>query len=90
MRISLLETEQIEAHLLKRMETGDTLVFGARLLLDEELRGKTEWQQKTYHLIKLYGREQLKQEIAGAHQKLFSEEEHKTFRQKVLQLFRKP
>ena len=89
MRTSLIETEQIDAHLMQRSDTGESLVFEAKMLLDTELKEKVQWQQKAYHLVKLYGRDQLRQEIEAVHQKLFSEERHKTFRQRIMSLFKK-
>lgn len=89
MRTSLIETEQIEAYLLQRSDTGESLVFEAKMLLDPELMEKAQWQQKTYSLIKLYGRDQLRQEIETVHQKLFTENQHQSFRQKIMSLFTK-
>jgi len=89
MRTSLRETEQIEAHILRLSEPGDTLVFEARLLLDAELKDKLLWQQKTYSLVRRYGREQLKGEIEAVHQKLFNNEKHTSFRQKIMRFFSK-
>ena len=89
MRTSLIETEQIEAHLLQLGDTGDALVFEAKMLLEPELKEKVIWQQKTYQIVRQYGHEQLRQEIASAHQKLFSEERHQSFRQKIMRLFSK-
>jgi hypothetical protein len=68
-------------------EQGDALVFEARLLLDTELREKMQWQQEAYRLVKVYGRDQLKQEIEAVHQKLFTEPEHLSFSQKIRRLF---
>jgi len=87
MRTSLIETEQIEAHLLHLSEPGDTLVFEARLLLDPELHEKMQWQQEAYRMVKLYGRDQLKKEIEAVHQKLFTQPEHLSFSQKIRRLF---
>lgn len=89
MRTSLIETEQIEAHLLRLSEPGDALVFEARLLLEPELMDKMHWQKKTYTLINQYGRQQLKQEIEAVHQQLFNRPEHTGFRQKMMRLFTK-
>ena len=89
MRTSLLETEQIEAHLMRLTEPGDALVFEARILLEPELRDKMQWQEKTYCIIRQYGRNQLRQEIENVHQKLFHEEQHQSFRQKIMRLFSK-
>jgi hypothetical protein len=89
MRTSLIETEQIEAHLLRRSDTGEALVFEAKMLLDSDLKEKVQWQQKTYTLVKLYGRNQLRQEIDAVHQNLFTHEQNKSFRQKIMSLFSK-
>jgi hypothetical protein len=85
----LIETEQIEAHLLRCSDTGEALVFEAKMLLDPELSEKVQWQQKTYNLVKLYGRDQLRQEIEVVHQKLFTHHQHKSFRQRIMSLFSK-
>jgi hypothetical protein len=87
MRTSLIETEQIEAHLLQLSNPGDALVFEARLLLEPELNEKLQWQKETYHMVKLYARDQLKKEIEAVHQKLFTRVEHRSFSQKIRQLF---
>ena len=89
MRTSLLETEQIEAHLMRCSDTGDSLVFEARMLLNPELKEKVLWQQKTYQLVRLYSQNQLKQEIESVHQKLFNDVQHQSFRQKIMRLFSK-
>ncbi|HTD39686.1 MAG TPA: hypothetical protein VK671_03630 [Mucilaginibacter sp.] len=87
MRTSLIETEQIETHLMRQAEPGDALVFEARLLLEPEFREKMQWQQETYRMVTLYGRDQLKQEIEAVHQKLFTQPEHLSFSQKIRRLF---
>ena len=87
MRISLFETERIEAHLLKLSDPGDSLVFEARLLLDAELNEKVAWQEKTYSIVRIYGRDQLKKEIETVHQKLFTQPGHTSFSQKIRRLF---
>jgi hypothetical protein len=89
MRTSLLETEQIESHLMRSAEPGDALVFEAKLLLDPELKEKMHWQQKTYSILRQYGREQLKGEIAAVHRQLFNDGAHQSFRQKIMRLFSK-
>ena len=89
MRTSLPETEQIEASLMRLSEPGDALVFEARLLLEPELRDKMLWQQKTYSIIRQYGRDQLKGEIAAVHRQLFTDGAHQSFRQKIMRVFSK-
>jgi hypothetical protein len=89
MRTSLIETEQIEAYLMRRSDPGDMLVFEAHLLLRPELSEKLQWQRETYQYIKNYGRDQLKQEIEAVHQQLFTQPQHTSFGQKIRQLFSK-
>ncbi|WP_295792640.1 hypothetical protein [Mucilaginibacter sp.] len=89
MRTSLFETEQIEAHLLQLSAPGDALVFEAKLLLDDELNETLHWQNVAYNKIKLYGRNQLKQEIEAVHQSLFNKARHKSFSEKIRQIFSK-
>ena len=88
MRTLLNEVQEIEAHLLKNNAPGDALLFEAKLILDDELKDKTHYQQKAYELISFYGRRQLKQEIAAVHQKLFTQQEHRGFRARILRLFK--
>lgn len=65
----------------------ERLLFEAKLLLDPELREDAHWQQKTYGIIRNYGRQQLRQELEQAHQTLFTVPQHQRFRDKVLELF---
>ncbi len=89
MRASLIEIKQIEDYLFRRMGKEDSLVFEAKLLLDDELRQKMLLQKKTYELVTLYSRKRLKEEIEEVHNKLFREPEHESFREKIVRLFSK-
>lgn len=90
MKTSWNETQQIDEHLSGSMNTGDALVFEAKLLLEPELGSKVLWQQKTHAIITQFGRRQLKNEIETIHQKLFTSPEHRSFSQKIRRLFTKP
>jgi hypothetical protein len=90
MKTSWNETRQIDEHISGSMNTGDVLVFEAKLLLDSELSDKLIWQRKTHAIIKQYGRQQLKNELETIHQKLFTSSEHLSFSQKIRRLFIKP
>lgn len=90
MKTSWSETRQIEAHLSGKMNTGDALVFEAKLLLEPELSDKVLWQQKTHAIITQLGRRQLRNEIETIHQQLFTSPEHHSFSQKIRRLFTKP
>jgi hypothetical protein len=90
MKTSWNEARQIDEHLSGTMETGNALVFEAKLLLDAELGDKVLWQRKTHSVIKQFGRRQLKNELEAIHQKLFTSPEHRSFGQKIRRLFTKP
>jgi hypothetical protein len=87
MMTSWNETEQIELHLTGQHDTGSALVFEAQMLLDPELCDKVLWQKKTHGIIQTYSRRQLRKEIDAVHQKLFTQPEHTSFRQKIRRLF---
>ena len=88
MKTSANETREIEAYLLGT-HPAEAVVMEARLLLDQDLREKTAWQQKTYGLIQAYGRKKLRSEIEAAHNELFTIEKHVSFRKKVMELFKR-
>lgn len=87
MKTSATETQQIEAYLLGG-NAEDALLVEARLLIDENLRTKTAWQQKTYELVNAYGRKKLKQEIEAVHHELFTSQKYLSFKEKILGYFR--
>ncbi|GAL85537.1 hypothetical protein MYP_2766 [Sporocytophaga myxococcoides] len=87
MRTSLNEIREIEEYLLKYSTPEFRLVFEARILLQPELQEKVNEQKQVYDLIRKYSRKQLKTEIETVHDKLFTASEHKTFRQRILNLF---
>lgn len=89
MTTSWNETRQIEAHIMRTANTGDALLFEARLMLDNDLADKVIWQQKAYGAIQQFGRRQLKKEIEQIHQQLFKQPEHTSFAQKIRRLFNK-
>jgi len=82
------ETRQIERHLTGKTDAGNALLFEAQLILDPDLGDKVMWQRKTYAIIQDYSRMQLKNEIDAVHQKLFTTDEHISFRQKIRRLFK--
>lgn len=89
MTTSWNETQYIEAHLLGQHDTGNALLFEAKLLLDASLADKVAWQQRTYTLVTEYSRRQLKSEIETVHQELFNKPMHVGFAQRIRQLFSK-
>ncbi len=89
MTTSWNETKQIEAHLLGTANTGDALLFEAKLMLDNDLADKVLWQQKAYATIQQFGRRQLKKEIEQVHQQLFTQTVHTSFAAQIRRLFSK-
>jgi hypothetical protein len=88
MRTSLSEIKLIDDHLFNRGNMGDKLLFDAMLIIDDGIAGKVLLQKKTHTIIQQYSRKKLKAEIEAVHQKLFNEPSHKTFREKIMSLFR--
>jgi hypothetical protein len=68
---------------------GESFLFEAKLILQPELEERVYWQNKTYQMVRNYGRKQLKNELNNIHETLFNTDEHQSFRQKVMRLFRK-
>ena len=89
MKTSLNELIQIENYLLSDLKEPDRILFEARIILQPDLKKSVFWQEKTYSLIQQYGRQQLRKEIELVHEKLFTAPEHLSFRQKIIQIFRK-
>ena len=89
MKTSSTETIAIEQYLQGTQSPEDALLFEANLLLNPSLSDTVKHQQQTYALVQTYGRRRLKAELEAIHQRLFTEPAHRSFRNKVLSLFRK-
>lgn len=87
MRTSLNEIKKIEDHLFQKSAKEDSLLMEARLILDPALRDKFVWQEKTYEVIKMYGRKKMKEDLDAIHRKLFLDPEHESFKNKILKIF---
>ena len=87
MRTSLNEIRLVEEHLTQQLPGDEECVFQANLILDNELAENVQFQKKAYQMIRQYGRKRLKEDLELAYQRLFTEEKHQGFRQKVLRLF---
>lgn len=89
MKTSLNELRLIEHHLLSDNKDGESFLFEAKMVLHPELKQQVYWQNKTYQMVRDYGRKQLKNEIENIHETLFNTDAHQSFRQKVMRLFSK-
>jgi hypothetical protein len=87
MKTSATDTPHIDRYLLQQLPAGDKLVFDAKLMLCPELYETVEWQRKVHQLVQLRGRQQLKAQIKGVEQLVFSQPEYSGFRQRILRLF---
>jgi len=89
MKTSLNELCLIEYYLLSDDKDGESFLFEAKMILQPELKQQVYWQNKTYQMVRDYGRKQLKNEIDKIHETLFNTDEHQSFRQKVMRFFSK-
>jgi hypothetical protein len=89
MKTSWNEMQRIEDYVMATGDGGDRAVFSARLLVEPGLQERLEWQQATYAVVREYGRQKLREEIAQVAQHLFSAKHYEPFRQKILRIFRK-
>ncbi|MBB6239353.1 hypothetical protein HDC90_004006 [Pedobacter sp. AK013] len=89
MKTLLNELRLIEHYLLSDDKDGESFLLEAKMILQPELKEQVYWQQKTYQVVRDYGRKQLKNEINNIHETLFNTEAHQSFRQKVMHLFGK-
>lgn len=88
MRTSLNEIKLIDEHLLNNGSTENRLLFDAMLILNPSLQEQVTWQQNAHVMVQQYSRRKLKAEIETVHQKLFNDNQHTSFRQKILRFFR--
>ena len=89
MKTSLNELRLIEHYLLSDNKDGESFLFEAKMILQPDLKQQVYWQNKTYQMVRDYGRKQLKNEIENIHETLFNTDTHQSFRQKVMRLFSK-
>lgn len=87
MRTSLTELQQAEQYLQGEAEPEQHLLMEARLQIDQNLAEKLEAQQEAYVLIKQYGREQLRREIAQVEQRIFTRSVYRRFQKQIRAIF---
>jgi len=89
MKTSLDKLQLMDDCLLGQASCEQRLLFEAKLLLDPMLREDAHWQRKTYHIVRDYGRLQLRSELERIHETLFTTSQHRKFRDQILAFFRK-
>jgi hypothetical protein len=88
MRTSLNEIKRIDEYIFNNGTPGEALLFDAMLVLNPNLPEQVMWQKKTHAIIIEYSRKRLKAEIESVHNQLFVNPEHRTFRRRILSLFK--
>lgn len=84
----MTDTQLIERYIFKQLSAADALLVEARSLSDAGFKHKLELQRQVHGIAKIYGRNALKQEIAAAEKRLFSESRFAHFRAIVSNIFR--
>ncbi|WP_215225074.1 hypothetical protein [Echinicola shivajiensis] len=87
MRTSLNEIKDIEEYIFHLQAPGERLLMDAKAQLDKEFALKVQSQQSAYSLIRNYGREQVKAEIAHVQDQLFTQSKYRRFKESMLNLF---
>lgn len=88
MQTSSIETQEIEAYLSGKQRPEESLLFEAKLLLQPTLSDTVRWQEQTQRLVRLYGRQKLRIEIAEVEALLFTDAAYLSFRNKILRFFK--
>lgn len=89
MRTSLNKIKAIDDFLSGSMMPEDSLLFEANMLLDRGLVTDMRHQENTYAMIRQYGRQKIKEEIAAVQTKLAAAPQHQGFIQRIALLFKK-
>jgi len=89
MRTSLNNIKIIEDYLSGEMAGGYKLLFEANMLLNSDLINDVQNQQNTYAMIRRYGRQKIRNEIAAVHTIFTTGPQHKGLMQRIAGLFKK-
>jgi hypothetical protein len=87
MRTSLNKILKTEQYLTGQLAPEDQLAYDAGLIVDEDLKEQTRWQQQTYEVIRAYGRMQFRSQLEKIHNQLMTAPQHTVFRNNILKIF---
>ena len=73
MRKELIETEEIENYLLRRLNADEQKLFEVSMLLDPSLAEKTEAQAGVYKLVRRFWRKETRKQLELIYQQLLQE-----------------
>ena len=89
MRTSLNNIKEVDDHLLGLSAPQDNLLFEAKMIINPELSANVFWHKQTLNLVQQYGSKQLRADIEAVHQQLFTQPEHRSFRETILRFFKR-
>lgn len=74
MRKSLFDIQETELYLHDKLEAPDKLLFEAKMIVDPERRINMHYQQKTYSIIRWFGRKKQKHRLNAIFDRLMKDE----------------
>ncbi len=74
MRKPLFDIQETESYLLNQMEAPDKLLFEAKMIIDPERKINMLYQQKTYSVIRWFGRKKQKHCLEAIFDRLMKDE----------------
>ncbi|MFC6098947.1 hypothetical protein [Olivibacter domesticus] len=89
MRTSLNKLKFLENYIENQLLPEEKLLLDARIIIDEELKDELYCQEKTYQIIRAYGRENLRAQLTRVEHELFVNPVHKKFIDKIKDFFKK-
>ena len=88
MRTSLNEAAELENWLLGKGDCSKRLVTEAKVIADPNLREIAEWQYRTYKLVRVYGREKLREQIEAIEHRMFTTNKFLSFQNLISSIFK--
>ncbi|MGB3182371.1 MAG: hypothetical protein WBB45_13355 [Cyclobacteriaceae bacterium] len=77
----------IHSYLEHKLNPDEQLVLEARRLTDSEFAAQLETSLQTLHVVRAYGRKQLRQELQLVHKELMTPSPANTFYRRIMALF---
>ena len=87
MKTSISEIIRAEKFLQGELSPEESVVFQARLLVDQELKTNTFFHGMVHRMITLYNRRKLRCEVDALHERLFHDPAKMKFRESIVKLF---
>ena len=85
MRKQLHEIEEIDSYIFHNLNKADKFLFEVKMIANPELKANMLAQQKTYSLIRLFGRKKKKEQLVSMHFRIM---EDKKFSAEITSIFR--